>query len=571
MPIGVVRPVMGQPLVPLFHPYGESIMEEEKKSPIESVSVELGTSPAGAEAAKVADTGWVFLICTDLGYLSETIRPVTSADLGRFMDESGACARGTVDRADGDGRVFVEYPVRAPSDFSGRKLAECLPAVAGERAVSAALEAAAKGEISPQRAVEQVQPYRSEIPEAAEGIRLLQGAAGAEKGAVDTASSAVDNILSAMDTGPSSSASTEGSTAAARERLGACVASLRNRIDTRVRLVREAGFFSDLRASWSALRHAVKLAGRNRDITLLVYSAPRETCAEMLPGILRKLTAEGVRPDSVLWDHDVTLNNADISLMTSLAQSAEAAYTTLLAGLAPDDPFVRGCDGADTLRPLFEDPSFQILARLRTTTASRLLTLAAPRVVIDAREEPPCRVAASWLILFNLITRIKQGGAAPLRESVTLDEAELGAAAEFPLRDAARLTADLSEEAGEKGLTLLSRTTASRAGTPVRTLIDESVASSQYTLLAYNLLVNRLAGEVLGAARDVRSGGGERDSVDEVTRRIEALLARMRMIKRREEVDVREEGGTVSVDIDPSGTIGGLSARVKFDLDLDAI
>ncbi len=567
-------------------------MSEEKKSPIVSTAVSMNAgrekkeSPEQEKAYKKVSLPWHILICSDLGYVSEAPGQIRAASLNEFLDSQEVVLQGTIESSLAGKPVFVEYPVRDFKDFSSPQVSKNLPITADLRQLSSLLEDILAGTISREQGIEAVYALKNESPLITEALRLLRVApspgsapqASHTKQESREKTSALDSILDSVVVEPAAEEKKEEPVSAVdklsdalvgdtqpslpKEQVLALIEKIETALGKDMTALLSQQFFHDRRASWGGCRHCAKIIGRNNEVSLSVFSAPFSEIDEKLPGVVNTLAQQGRRPDIILFDYPLQITNAHTDILARIGEQAELNHVMVLSHFSQEEPFISKIADADTLKPIFEEPTFIPYQRLRKNSFARTLCLAAPHGVIDSSDITPVSAGGGWLVLFTFVQRICDGRS-PFDGGVTL--ADTGITAEHPLRHAKGMNRDHTIESLEMGITLLSDIVATQAGVPAVSIIDSESIASQYTSFAYNLLTNRL----LKITESVISEGGanSQEIAERLRRGLLEFLDGYRLLHSENEVTVTpDDNGEIAIAVESEKTVDEYPIQIQYSV-----
>ncbi len=567
-------------------------MSDEKKSPIVSTSVSMNTGkkkevPQEQKAAcKKVSVPWHILVCADFGFVSDAPEQVRAASLNEFLESHNIVLRGNIESSLAGRPVFVEYSVRDSKDFSSTAVPKNLTFTADLNRLTSLLQDVLSGSVSRVDALSAIHNLEGCYEYKTEALKLLHvapPASGQSKQSLPLSkekSSALDSILDSVSIETSDEEKEEKKSSAVdkltealvggtesslpKQKIQAFIDRIEAEMEKDLMNVLSKQFFHDRRASWAGCRHAAKIIGRNNDVSLSIFSAPFADIDAQFSGIFNTMIEQGTPPDIILLDYPMLVSNSHAHLLSRIGKLAESHHAMVISCFSQDEPFISRIPGADTLKPIFEEPHFIPYHRLRKNSFARTICMAAPHAVIDSEDIEPVAAGGGWLVLFSLVQRICDGRS-PFSGGITLSDT--GITAEYPLRHAKGMNHNHTLESLEMGITLLSDILATKAGVPAVSIIESEGIASQYCSFAYNLLTNRLL-KITGTV--IAEGGGDRQEI--VARLRLGLLEFLdgyRLLHSEDEVMVSAgDSGEINVAVDSQKTVDEYPVQIQFSVNL---
>lgn len=564
----------------------------EEKSRIDSFDVSLGPTSAKSPAPKQLEK-WNILVCSDLGFVSKEPVSVHRSDWNDFMGSQNILISGTVEnRLTKDGKpLFVECRVGSIKDFSLENIMLRLSPLSAYAKTVFALQQLCEGKTSRGDATSAIKKAQLPQQEEAQVMALLDSQpAGRSSGQTQTAGgSTVDKILSMIDVSPqtgtenvresasfsksavdalSEAASGSGEQPLRKSDISNYVKNCRQRLDSQVVAILSQDFFASRKSSWNCLKRLCDAIGRNRQLSVNVFSCPAQDMEEKLPAVLASCMEAGAAPDLVVWDFYVTFTNADMDRMAKLGASCETYKSVAVAALAMEDPLFAGLSGRDDVSHLFGEVRFLPLKKLRTESASRCLCLAGPglasgeTIAAGNEEVSGFKGRCCWFIATRWAELLcTDSNPFYVKESRPPFESVFSSGPVFCMN----VPSSVAGQAEAMGLTLFENALEKAGLDRARTLIDKEKAAASYSVLLFNLLVNRmirLCGiKILGCGPEKN-----RDDVAGVLCEfVRRELAAYGAISSQEQVTVlADAGGAINVDVNSDVTISGQPVRFSF-------
>ncbi|MGB7566383.1 MAG: hypothetical protein WBM07_00870 [Chitinivibrionales bacterium] len=488
----------------------------EKKSPIQSFGVSLGSAPAPSPTAQRLEP-WNVLICSDLGFTSSQPEPLRIAEWNEFMGSRKIIVSGTVENIleHGGKPFFIEHALSSMKDFSAEAMLEKAGFLSGYASVYSALAQLIKGKSDETEALEAVEESGMPALEQSRVRSLLRGPRPpvSERLKEKTPRTGIDKILSMVDFGendteekpalPAQNASEAFiATLAAgsgpgfqKGPLEVYISGLGKKLQDQVKAIQMQPFFAARRASWQCLMDCARAIGRKNEIALRVFSAPFEEMGGNFARVLENCMESSAVPDIIVWDFGVSFTSADMELLAKIAETADQFKCALLAPLSMDDGFFKGISQLDSLAPVLEDVRLLPFKKLRANPASRCLCLCAPDMRFPGKEKSAeaqdamITARSGWALLERWIESLLNSSDPfaitnpPDQENKLLEDAVF----------CESIPPHISVEASRAGITLFDKLPVAMTIDRASTVIDSESAGSAYSSLAFNILVNRVA------------------------------------------------------------------------------
>ena len=530
-----------------------------KKSIIESAGVSMGHAVAGASAKAVSSQSapWNILVCTDLGFCTESPEKLTAAGFTEFMLGHPAEISGAIECSGTS--FYLEYRATSLEDYSAKAIQRRVPQISALAAALEAVDAFSAGTISRDALIAALSA--AQAPEAL--LRKLSaGQQPARSVSQPRTAASVDRILGMMAVAPDSGTSPASGTDALMEAVTArdaeinpeTLAEARRQISRRISDLTHAVLalpaFRARQGAWRALKRLLKAIGRDTSVTVSLCSAPAMATRGSFDDLLSACAHAGSPIDIVLFDHPCDLSTAAADELSALARTAEQYKCCVIAPLAPDDALFREIDRYDTLRPVFEEPRFLPLKRLRATIESRNIMLCGPDFVLPGDDSLPASApwfAVTWIAEALKASRFPWEIVWPTAFSSDTTADAPTFAVSVPER--------LVHEAGDfGGLMLFSRHKGRMRHDHLYSVVDNDAASPLYTHLGMNLLVNR-----------VMRCAGEPGSASAIKDRLARELMRLSCIASEDAITVTGKDGRISIDVTSDVILSDQPVRFAFD------
>jgi predicted component of type VI protein secretion system len=558
----------------------------EEKSAIDSFSVSMGPSSKAAPIPR-AQQGepWNILVFSDLRFKTASPLRITIAEWNDIMKSGNIVLAGAVKGVPDEksAPLYIEHGVSSMKDFSAESLKNNAAFIGFSRVLET-LTRLMEGTTSMDEARRSIESA-SLPPEERATVRSLLDMSAPAAGSSPRptqAGSPLDKILSMVDMGAASPpppdqplphtateslfASITGNSAGITDKSGieAYIQKGNTLLRQRLAAVQSQPFFSSVNASWQCLRYCAKIIGRSKEIRLHVFSAPREEAQETFAKVLTECVDTAGVPDIILWDYGVSFTNAHMEGAAALAEAADKYKCMLLAPLSLDDPLFTELKDRDTIAPLFREPRFLPLKKLRANVAARCLCLCGPDMILQD-SQPAVAARGCWPIAIRWLEMLVSG-ANPFAIAVpgAFIESLLETNADFDRKVSPYIR---KEAADHGGLTLFDAAPMSSTLDRIMTAIDPSIAGDAYGSCAFNFLVNRIArlsalrlmGRQPSAARETLAADLREFLYNE--------LAAYRVCTSQEQVSVRAKEMEVEIEINSDIIVGGVPARFSFSLE----
>ena len=490
----------------------------QKKSRIDSFDVSLGPARTQSLPQKQLEK-WNILVCSDLGYVSRKPVKVGIAEWNEFMASQSIVLSGTIEQGLPDGKkpLYIEIPVKSMKDLSMESImANTAPFASFSRTVFA-LEQLLDGKTNTNDAMSLIK--KAGLPQAEEtrimGLFDTRPAAPQKKPAGRPQNSSIDNILSMVDgtssagDGPSSKPNTIASTPSHKatdalfasasvvdtdatplnkKAASAYVNDCRTRLHGLVDNLQKQAFFSSRKSSWNCLMALAKVLGRKKEIGLSIVSAPRQDMEENLSQILPSCMENGIAPDIIVWDYDVSFTNASMDAMARVAKAADQYKCMVAAPLSEDDPFFQGISEHTSISHHFDEVRFLPFKKLRTDPSSRCLCLCGPGLA-PADLSAPSGGRCCWFVATRWAEML-------LGESNPFSAKNIRPPVESVFSPDALFASDIApavaREAAAVGLTLFEPSLAQASLDKAVSVIGGDQAADSYSSFLFNLTVNRV-------------------------------------------------------------------------------
>jgi EvpB/VC_A0108, tail sheath N-terminal domain len=566
----------------------------EKKSSIESFGVSLGSAPAPSPAAQRLEP-WNVLICSDLGFKSSQPGRLRISDWKEFVGSKKITVSGTVENMlERDGKpFFLEYSVSSMQDFSAEAVLEKTGIVSSHARVYQALSkliSGACGEAEALQAVENSGLTHSEKTR----IRSMLGGGGtkspaSEKPQSKSPRSGIDKILSMVDFEENQSGEKPDNLAQSasdafietmaagtgpsfqKGALKVYVDELGKKLHEQVTAIQMQPFFASRKASWQCLMDCARAIGRKTEIGLTVFSAPPEDMEEKFRGVLEHCIESFMVPDIIVWDFSVSFSNADMDLLTKIAETADQYKCALLAPLSMDDGFFEGLSRLDSLSPLFEDVRFLPFKKLRANPASRCVCLCAPDMVFPGKERSAgsrdimITACGCWALLERWIESMLYASDPFATVALTVEDNKLLEDAVF----SENIPPHLSKEASKTGITLFDKSPAAMTFDGAVAVIDSESAGAAYSSLAFNVLVNRVARLSVTRLSFFASHKSKEAAAKDLCEFLQKELTPYLVLSSPDQVSVSiGKEGEIELVVNSDVKVSGFPAQFSFSLNL---
>jgi len=512
---------------------------------------------AGAKAVSSQSDPWNILVCTDLGFCTESPVKLTAAGFPEFMLGHPAEINGPIE-CDGIS-FYLEYRAASLEDYSSKAIQRRVPQISALVAAAAAVDAFSAGTISRDALIAALSAAQTP---GALIKRLSVSQAQAPKASKPRAAASVDRILGMMAVAPESDSSPASGTDALMEAVSTRdaeinpedLAEVRRQISRRISDLTHAVLalpaFRARQGAWRALKRLLKAIGRDTSVTVSLCSAPAMATRGSFDDLLSACAHAGSPADIVLFDHPCDLSTAAVEEFSALARTAEQHKCCVIAPLAPDDALFLEIDRFDTLRPVFEEQRFLPLKRLRAAVESRNIMLCGPDFLLPGSDE--CAVSAPWFAVTWMAEALLAGRfpweivwPTAFSSDTTAD------APAFVVQVPERLV----HEAGDfGGLMLFSQHKGRMRHDHLYSVVDNDAASPLYTHLGMNLLVNR-----------VMRCAGEPGPASAIKSRLAHELIRLGCIASEDAITVTGKDGRISIDVTSDVILSDQPVRFAFD------
>jgi hypothetical protein len=560
---------------------------EEKKSPLEEVSVSLGSSikshPAPAQKKESASP-WVMLVCSDFGFRSTQIQRVSSATFKELQSQNPVTIRGTVSNLlyDTDRPLLVEFSGTRVADFSAKNLRTSLASLSDAVSLETSLRRYTEGNGDSNEIGKRLEEstVKSELITPLKQL-IVRSSRGTEpRRSSPEKSGRLDSILSSvdLDTKPETPQSKSSDcidalasgdqSAPSASQIQPHLTVLSETIDKQIAIIEDAPFFRPVKNAWICLRELARSTGRSRRCILLIHSAPVEIQHEHFTSVLTECSTMQLPPDMVVWDYPIRFSAASIRLLSDLLNCCEATKSMLLCSVDDNDMLVKDITTASDVEPLFDDARFLSYKKLRRDSVARLGLLCTPDSIIESSSQAPlsmpAHVPSHWLLV-TLAARAIVTEENPFDRLALTEEFFHDTFYSFRCVHTTKIEKEKSSEAGESGIFLIPCGSALPCTLSPHTLIDTQGYGSDYVSLGFNMLVNRVLRLV---ARHVSSFTPETDTdtrICSLRSFLRAELAAYRIFLKEDEIAVStNENNTGEIAIDSSETLYGRPISFSF-------
>jgi hypothetical protein len=485
---------------------------DDPKSPIDSFSVSLGSSPTPRPAERNTEP-WNILVCSDLGFTSRQPQPLRIAEWNDFVKSAGVVLSGSApDKlTGGTAPIYVELPLRTMKDFTQDGVAQHVPALAAISAAAFAIRRLLEGSTSVADVASLI--ARAGLPQAdvARISKMLNprpaSSAPQTPRPAPTETSSVDRILSMMNPtlakNQDDSAAPLGLTAGLfqaasgtgetfdKSGLAAYADECEQRITSQADAISNQPFFALRKASWNCLMLLAKIIGRKPEAQITVFSGVAGHMYESFTAVLGACLAQGRGPDIVAWDYDSTFTNADMEAASALVAVAEQYKCMVIAPTGMDDPLFAGISGRQSIAHYFDDVRFLPYKKLRANPNSRCLCLCAPPLVMfgSANGSVHANSRSCWYAALRWAEMLIAD-----KNPVAARQQRPGAESVFaggPLFFS-DISASVAADGAAMGLTLFEGTLDAATLDKAKTVVGVDAADESFTSMAFNLFVNRV-------------------------------------------------------------------------------
>lgn len=548
----------------------------EKESPIQSISVGLGTSGAAAPAGSSTEgQPWVILVCSDLGCTTGGAERISAATLNEFLSTNSVVISGPVTTGlpDDIEPFHIEYRVTDIKDFSPAVLAEKLPLLGQLRSAAVHLDAISRKKVAaadgfaqltamnlPQSIIRQLGTLRPK----------LAGGTVPAGGGTATVPSKVDSILSMIDVGDPDASEENTPPAAVQPKdfvaaltesaeepfssaaLLKCRESIDRLITTLGETVSAQPFFKAAAGSWQALKSLLKIAGRNRDVNIFMHAASFDAAQRHFSDALSSCAAQCGVPDLVVWDYPVTIDTASMQQLEHVGAQADRYKTLAVVSLDHRDDLYRKIVDREPLKPVIEQPAYIPLRRLQEADAARCIALCAPDASIPrGLSGKETAITGGWILAMQWLSSVIELSSPFHLQNSSQQVLDTFA---FP-----KLDSEVVFDANRSGITVL------RPGTTTSPRVLFGDAETPYGSLLFNVLVNRtarLAAEWVGAQDRSVAAENAAPVLEEFLR---TELEPYHILSSSGAVSVAvTEQQSLQVTIDSSVTVAGFPVQFQF-------
>jgi hypothetical protein len=512
---------------------------------------------AGAKAVSLQSEPWNILVCTDLGFCTESPEKLTAAGFTEFMLGHPSEISGAIECSGTS--FYLEYRATSLEDYSAKTVQRSVPQISVLVAGQEAVDAFSAGAISRDALIAALSTAQAP---GALIRRLSAGQAPARNDSHPRTAASVDRILGMMAVAPESDTSPASGTDALMEAVTArdseinpeILAEIRQHVSRQLSAYTAAVLampaFRARYSAWRALKRLLKAIGRDTSVTVSLCSAPAMATRGSFDDLLNACAQTGSPIDIVLFDHPCDLSTAAVEELSALARTAEQYKCCVIAPIAHDDALFQEIDRFDTLRPVFEEQRFLPFKRLRANVESRNIMLCGPDFVLPGDDSLP--VSAPWFAVTWIAEALK-ASRFPW-EIVWPTAFSSDTTADAPTF-AVQVPERLVQEAGDfGGLMLFSQHKGRMRHDHLYTVVDNSAASPLYTHFGMNLLVNR-----------VMRHAGKSGAASAIKSRLAHELMHLGCIASEAAITVTSKDGRVSIDITSDVILSDQPVRFAFD------
>lgn len=539
----------------------------QDESIIKTSSVTLGMS-TGREPSPVTKTKpWNILVYGDFGFTSGQPEKVSSATIQDFIQTCGAVIRGNVENnlPSSVKPFFLEYPVSSLNDFGVDQVIQKVPELKALLEAKDIIEKMSSQKIPSKTGIEKLGAL--ELPSSIKDP-LMRLSPRDNITSSSPASTNVDSILSMIDLGdskeqPSNSfiqaiANPTGETTLSAVSLNPILQQLNALISSTEKAILQSEAYSSAATTWYALRNLLKKVGRNRDISVSLYSRSADTALDALSDVLNACSESDSTPDLVLWNYEVLFTNASIDSLKDAASCADKYKTTIIASISSQEMLLKAFDTADTIRDQLQSPEFIAFKRFRKENCARGAVLCGPSFHLTGTGDNLI-AGGAWLLLDQWLSSVISGNSPFDIASTSTAEIMDDRLMQYWIGES------VAGEAASAGITLMRTRTGRVLSNPV--VVMENENEGNYTSFGFNLLVNR----TVRLTAELLSVSDRSTPIDEAAvmlhQYLYSQLGPYHILSSKDAVKIDvENSSTISIEIDSNVTLQGYPVRFQFSL-----
>jgi predicted component of type VI protein secretion system len=463
---------------------------EKEKSPIESVSITLGSQTDNPDKKTINIPPFNILLFAELGYVSKEPEIVSAPEWNEFISSKNVVISGTVNNFlyETNNPIFFEHKIKAISDFSKQSIKANSTPLSNFSKVYFILNQLLDGKTS----VNDVISYLNNISLPENEIKFLLSLLTPKENLTQKISgnksnlSTIDRILSMVDTSLNQSNdlkifSEDDYKGINKSNIKKYLEDLEKRIASQTNHILTSDFYKQKTNSWQGLFNLIKVIGRKKQVKVIVFSSPITEILENIENILGYCLNKNISPDLVIWDFETGFTTADINSLSLLADASEKYKFVAFVPISQKDSIFGYLNEHNSLFHFFEDVRFLPFKKLRQNTASRNLCLCGPELVNNMGN-------ASWFFATKWAEKILlEQDPFCVNPSSDLTNSIFS----FPIFSQT-ISKEAISDAASFGLTLLDNSKELSDLTKAISVVSKEEVAQHYTSIFYNLFVNRI-------------------------------------------------------------------------------
>jgi hypothetical protein len=544
----------------------------DDSSPIQSWNINMGKEHSSESTARSKQESWNVLICSDFGFVSDVPERIWAGAFKEFLETKHCTISGVVD----DGlpsdipAFYAELDIRAIDDFRKESLVESIEPFQPYFEMISVLEQYHSEKITKEQTEETINALR--LPELIRSKALeLVGTpiASVKQDQPNEPGSTLDSILAVVDLGTSQSEKTSSgnqntSQMASVSTIPAFIRSIKKGLDEAVENLMQQPFFVSKWGSWIGLHRLLKTIGRNREVSVYVFSSGSPDASTRIADALRECVAEGPGIDCILWDYPYSFTTADMEDLEQVSVVADQYKSMLIGWIEQDDEAVKQIIGGAIPSTVFDDSRYIPFHRLRNKESTRSVVMCLPALQFDAHRMKGPVAGSCWAYMEEWITSIIENSNPFVLLSHDSFEGGSIINETTVLGNTSESTA---KEVSEWGLSLCL---GDKNGSPLfitaSTLLGLEGVDGAYSYFGYNLLVNRsvrLATQWIGQSTEKNSD----KKIEMFHQFLRFQLESYHILSTESALKItNNQKNMLTIDVNSNTTIGGYPVRFQFSV-----